>query len=465
MPQPEQLVWEDVRWFQGGQRGSVRPITLLVGENSTGKSTFLACFSILHQMLHPYRSRDEALPDFNQEPFSMGSFRDIVRSRQGPTGRINAFKLGISLPSHKQIRDMLPSEIVFTFEERGSQPVPKSCLYRFGPTEFINIRRNEEDYNAVVAIPDREVYIRLDPADFPIFLLGFEYLIFAEKWFSREFPNAEPITSYLHKLLNLSDSDKRKEHLSYHKYELLSSFATTIVPVAPLRAKPKRTYDPVSEVDSPGGEHIPMLMMRLDHVEKNRWQSLHDELVEFGKDSGLFSDIKVRRHGKQIHDPFQLQVKSQSGAYSNIMDVGYGVSQSLPILVELLSEDGRGSRSLKASRRYGKTFLLQQPEVHLHPKGQAELANLFAKVVNKKASCNRFLIETHSDYIVDRIRILVRKKQLKPEDVSIIFFEPKNNKVQMHNIVLDKFGNIENAPDSYRSFFLRETDRLLGLND
>jgi len=462
MLQPEQLILEDIRCFQGEQRGSMRPITLLVGENSTGKSTFLACFSVLHQMLRPFTARNDAPPDFNQEPFSMGSFRDIVRSRQGPAGRINEFRLGFNLPKRRQIREVLPTEIVFTFEERGSQPVPSSCLYRFGSTDFIDIRHGKEDDYTVVVIPGRE--IKLDSAIIPIYRLGFDYRTFTEEWFAIKFPDAEPICAYLHKLLNPKSSDKASLPRKSLRHDMLASFGSTIVPVAPLRAKPKRTYDPVGEMDSPGGEHIPMLMMRLDHVEKKRWQSLHDELVEFGKDSGLFTDIKVRRHGKQIHDPFQLQVKAQSGAYSNIMDVGYGVSQSLPILVELLSENGRGPRSFPASRRRGRTFLLQQPEVHLHPRGQAELANLFAKVVEKSGH-NRFLIETHSDYIIDRMRILVRKEQLKPEDVSIIFFEPGNNRVEMHNIVLDKFGNIENAPESYRSFFLRETDRLLGFDD
>ena len=237
---------------------------------------------------------------------------------------------------------------------------------------------------------------------------------------------------------------------------------TSLVPIAPLRAKPKRTYDPVREIDSPEGEHIPMLMMRLDHGEKKKWRSLHDDLVDFGKDSGLFSDIKVRRHGKQISDPFQLKVKVQSGSHANIMDVGYGVSQSLPILVSLLSTNSKVSpaRGIRSSNR---TFLLQQPEVHLHPRGQAELAELFARVAKKGR--NRFLIETHSDYIVDRMRILVRQKILRPDDISIIFFEPRKNAVQMHNIFLDKFGNLKNAPDSYRSFFLKETDRLLGFDD
>ena len=71
-----------------------------------------------------------------------------------------------------------------------------------------------------------------------------------------------------------------------------------------------------------------MLMMRLDRTDKGDWSALHDDLMAFGRDSGLFSDIKVRSHGRQMSDPFQLQVKVRSGAYANIMDVGYGISQS-----------------------------------------------------------------------------------------------------------------------------------------
>ena len=190
-----------------------------------------------------------------------------------------------------------------------------------------------------------------------------------------------------------------------------------------------------------------MLMMRLDRTGKDDWNSLHDHLTEFGHYSGLFSDIKVRGHGRQISDPFQLQVKVRSGSYANIMDVGYGVSQSLPFLVDVR----------RASRR---TFLLQQPEVHLHPRAQASLAVLFAK--SWKKNKNRFLIETHSDYIVDRIRILVRKGLLRPNDVSILYFEPNRNSVMIHNISIDGDGNLQHTPAGYRDFFLKETDQLLG---
>ena len=197
-----------------------------------------------------------------------------------------------------------------------------------------------------------------------------------------------------------------------------------------------------------------MLMMRLDRTDMPRWKSLHDHLVKFGQDAGLFTDIKVKRHGKQMNDPFQLQVKVRSGSHVNIMDVGYGVSQSLPILVDVLE---------RSDPRRKCAFLLQQPEVHLHPRGQAELASLFVQAFRQ--SGNRFLIETHSDYIIDRVRISVRKGLLKPDDVSILYFEPKGSAVEIHNMTLDEHGNLLGAPRGYRDFFIKETDELLGFAD
>ena len=231
--------------------------------------------------------------------------------------------------------------------------------------------------------------------------------------------------------------------------QLVSNFPN-IVSFAPLRSKPQRTYDPVQEVASPEGAHVPMLLMRLNRTSDDGWKPLHERLSSFGRESGMFSDIRVRRLGKQMSDPFQLQVKARSGMPANIMDVGYGVSQSLPILVDI-------------SSHMDTVFLLQQPEVHLHPRAQAELATVFAESVRENG--NSFMIETHSDHIVDRMRILVRQGKIPAEDLSIVYFEPVKNAVQIHNIEVDGDGNLENVPPGYRDFFLRESDRLLGFED
>ena len=83
MDHPTEVTLQDVRCFEGEQRGCLRPITLLVGENSTGKTTFLGCYRALSRLFSEYGFTGKS-PDFNIEPLAMGSFRDIVRSRPRP---------------------------------------------------------------------------------------------------------------------------------------------------------------------------------------------------------------------------------------------------------------------------------------------------------------------------------------------------------------------------------------------
>ena len=74
-------------------------------------------------------------------------------------------------------------------------------------------------------------------------------------------------------------------------------------------------------------------------------------------------------------------------------------------------------------------------------------------------------METHSDYILDRVAMDIKDgaTHLKPEDVSILYFEPGDLDVNIHSIRLDKMGNILDAPPSYRQFFTQETRRSIGL--
>lgn len=436
MDHPTYLTLQDVRCFGGTQIGQIRPITLLVGENSTGKSTFLGGYSALHRLLSGFRINESL--DFNEAPFAMGSFRNIVRSRRGPSGRINEFKLGFGLearPDGLRLR-----EVIAAFGEAGSQPIVSSLRFHFDDGSFLDLQRSAD--GTAVQVPDLPLQETNHPFDLSLPLLATLMGDVDEAYVRWRFPTLEPVYQFL-----------RRFSSDHSNLPILSE----LIPVAPLRSKPKRTYDPVREIGSAEGEHIPMFMMRLDRTDKKHWNSLHDALVGFGHNAGLFSDIKTKGHGKQMSDPFQLQVKVRSGPHANIMDVGYGVSQSLPILVDVLAAaeapGGAGER----------TFLLQQPEVHLHPRGQAQLASLFIQAFKERRT--RFLIETHSDHIVDRVRISVRKGLLEPDDVSILYFEPDGNSVAIHNMSLDEHGNLGGAPAGYREFFLRETDQLLGFED
>ena len=107
-------------------------------------------------------------------------------------------------------------------------------------------------------------------------------------------------------------------------------------------------------------------------------------------------------------------------------------------------------------------FLLQQPEIHLHPQAEAALGTLFATTA---AQDRQIIAETHSDYIIDRVRMDVRdgSTALQPDDVSILYFEPDDSSVKIHSIRLDKMGNILGAPPSYGKFFMDEVNRSVGL--
>ena len=99
----------------------------------------------------------------------------------------------------------------------------------------------------------------------------------------------------------------------------------------------------------------------------------------------------------------------------------------------------------------------------MHPSAQAALGSLFCQIAGPE---RQLIVETHSDHLLDRVRMEVRDagtSGIKPKDVSILFFERNALDVQIHSLRIDKQGNIIDAPNSYRTFFMRETARLLGL--
>ncbi len=223
---------------------------------------------------------------------------------------------------------------------------------------------------------------------------------------------------------------------------------------APVRSRPRRTYDAAPGLRTAEGESVPQRLADLSAGSDAEWKELRKKLVRFGEASGLFDEVEVRRLGGNDSDPFQIRVRkfggTLKGPWRNLKDVGYGVSQALPILVEIMN--GNPSR----------VFLLQQPEVHLHPQAQAALGSLFLEAA---AEGRQLLVETHSDPLLDRIRMDIRdrKTTLRAEDVSLLYFEREGLGVRIHSLGFDEQGNVRGAPDSYRSFFLRETERRLEL--
>lgn len=427
------------------QTARLAPLTLLVGPNSTGKTSFLALIRALWDVA--FR---EVVPNFREHPYDLGSWEDIVYDPGGRGTRAEEFHAGFESGSAPH-SGRLPLAFDATFTNRFTAPYPATRRFEHNDVELEcypvyiggHLSRTGVRYKA----PDghwvelsRQQYL---PADvFPYFQLTGQLT-------NRVLPVSE---HYDETVRGISTSI----HANKASHERV--FAN-----APIRSSPRRTYDPGSVSTDPEGDSVPSYLANLYRRNTNHWRQLKFRLERFGQESELFDEIHVRSFGTSDGDPFQIQVRKHSGPKSrrrkgpwrNLIDVGYGVSQALPLLTELMESE------------VSTLFLLQQPEVHLHPQAQAALGTLFCHVVSggmqRLSGEHQLFIETHSDYIIDRVRMDVRDGTtgLKPEDVSILYFEPGDLNVKIHSIRIDKAGNVLDAPEGYRQFFTDEMMRSI----
>jgi hypothetical protein len=435
----DRIIIEGVRCFHSRQSVPLRPITLLVGENSSGKSTFLALTRMAWDIC-----QGEARIEFNQEPFLLGGYDQVASVIGGRKGRVKEFHVGAEFLSESVTtsRHVVPASVSVAarFTPLTHPQLTEWCLEAGRLRVELSYARGPDRPVLTVAAPSGSA-IMDDFGDLPplfplVQWLG--YVLLIGSWRSRD--KGRPTLRG-----DVSESDLRS--VSDLASQLRRAAGKRPYAFAPIRTRPQRTYDPLKDEERPEGTHVPMVLANVRFSDPEGWQELRESLCSLGKASGLFRDVAVKRLGGKPSDPFRISVKVSTHAF-NLVDVGYGVSQALPIVVDSLR------------RPSGTTFLLQQPEVHLHPKAQAELASFLA--VLAKRDNKRFIIETHSDYIVDRIRADARDhKHLEPRDVAILYFERRNGSVDIHPIQIDDFGNILDPPRGYRRFFLEEETRLL----
>ncbi len=213
----------------------------------------------------------------------------------------------------------------------------------------------------------------------------------------------------------------------------------------PLRATAERHYRRVdlaiSEIDLEG-RNLPIF---LDSLNQLQLSDFRDWIK-----TNLNIDVEPQRQGAQI----VLMAQGANDAYpSNVADMGFGISQVLPIAAQLwASTSPIMGRSDRAS-----FIVIEQPELHLHPAFQANLADLFAGVVKARGATGRGLplapprivIETHSPHIVHRLGALVESGSLSPDDVSVVLFEPSEEKLGTSTARISNFdaeGVLQNWP-------------------
>ena len=439
----------DFRCFRERQAARLAPLTLLVGENSTGKTSFLAAVHAIWDAAY-----GSGAPDFRKDPFDLGAFPEIVHGRGGRATCASSFDIGFTeLFLEERLVDF---EV--TFESRDAAPAPAATEWREGAMSVAHRRAQGEDARYVFESPNGSWSYLLSEDD-----QMFEWPRVSGFFFRlvRAVTENDPMSLVDDLDASPANRDRVPSPDDLAKFSFLATrfvrFGSQEPPFAsaPIHPIPQRTYDPKKLSSDPWGADVPSRFANLQFQHEAEWTALKKKLDAFGRESGLFDDFSVKQLTGMEGGPFQLQVRKfgkrgRKGPRRNLMDVGFGVSQVLPVLAALFRVD----RS--------PMFLLQQPELHLHPSAQAALGSLFCRTAETE---RQLIIETHSEYIVDRVRMDIRDRQtaLTPDDVSILFFERTDHDVRIHSLRFDERGNIADAPDGYGQFFMDEVRRSVGI--
>ncbi len=417
-------------------------ITLITGANSSGKS------SILHPILSIMQSNNfPSSLELNGDYIRLGDYSNIIYMHN------KSLPLRICMTLTHEGKETV-QDVHWEFNPIDHMPILKSFV---ASSEFgiLRIKRNK---NYIVDLKINKPHITIDSSkednqkfkNFIVSLKDFmgtpshieapmpistDKKVIHYKFIDKEFSNVllklnlVNLVSfdYQRSISNLADS----AHVLRNHFNYIGSF----------RQNPERQYFLNNNKElkiGTRGENC------TDQIRV--WSSTKDkmfkDLITSIQSIGLANDISVQNiaGGK-----FEITIKSGiNGTANSIVDVGFGISQFLPILV--------------ADKQLGvnSTLFLSQPEIHLHPDLQSNFGDYLQSKVN--GSNKRYVIETHSEYLINKLRYHVVKGTLKSEDIKTYFFNMNDgDEAKCTEIKFLASGEIQNAPDEFFKTYMMDS--------
>lgn len=249
------------------------------------------------------------------------------------------------------------------------------------------------------------------------------------------------------------------EMISYHKNAWFApqlnaaheNFLSTVSYLGPLREKAERHYRwtgflPGSVGPSGKDAILALLAARTAKREYNYKprqprMSLEKVIADALKEMGLIDDFNVRRISEDRQD-YEVKVRTKGAStYTDVPDVGFGISQVLPVLIQLYYAPANS------------IIIVEQPELHLHPSAQSALADVIIKAISaRENSKNRniqLIIETHSEHLLRRFQRRIAEEKLPQESFSAYFANNDVSPSSLEPLQINMFGEIVNWPKNF----------------
>ena len=227
----------------------------------------------------------------------------------------------------------------------------------------------------------------------------------------------------------------------YHNQEVFSSLQTrfenlfrSIRYLGPLREYPRRNYTWQGK-HSPGvGQHGEDMVTAL-FSGRIQLRDTEEQIPKWLQRLDLIDSYRLNpSSGSETAYEFLVR-KYKGGPEVRLTDVGFGVSQVLPVLV------------LCYYVPEGSILILEQPEAHLHPKVQSELADLLIEVVKNRGL--QIILESHSEHLILRLMRRIAEEQISADDTAFYFCEMNEGTSEIEKLNVDDYGNITNWPQNF----------------
>ncbi|MCK5682172.1 DUF3696 domain-containing protein, partial [bacterium] len=223
--------------------------------------------------------------------------------------------------------------------------------------------------------------------------------------------------------------------------------------LGPLRTKTERLYSwagIIPEDVGYGGENAVAAMLaaqkrKISLGYKRQAKPFLQLIAEKLQEMGLIDKFEVNQIS-ETRQEYEVKVRTKgSQDFVDLPDVGFGISQVLPVLVQCFY----------APR--GSVIIIEQPEIHLHPSAQSALADVFIDVINSRENGEdrniQLIIETHSEHFLRRLQRRIaenmKPKEISRDDVEAYFAVASKTPARLEPLQIDLFGNITNWPENF----------------
>lgn len=421
-------------WRDSGEI-ELAPLTLLFGANSSGKSSLHQFLLMLRQTVEsPDRKRVLHAGDDNT-PVDLGSYSGLVRDIDLPL----EFDLGWR-------RDR-PLEVLDTRASTRFAGRDMAFHGRISATDGTPPRVRVDQYAYTLHGSDgKDVSLgseRDSSGAYGMTAGGVELV----RTLGRKWPVSVP--SQFHSFPD--DLATRYQHLDFAP-DLVLALEEQLLALnylGPLREKPGRLYrwsgEEVGHVGWRGERTIDALLAgggrQFNKRPRTRYEGLQTVVARWLKRLGIIEDFTVVPIG-QGRDEYEVRVRAPGSTRDVLVtDVGFGVSQVLPVIVECFYSEP------------GSTVIMEQPEIHLHPAVQAGLADLFIEAVmareNGAARNVQLLVETHSEHLLRRLLRRIAEEEIDADLIRCYVVNPAKQGARIERLEVDDFGNVHNWPPAF----------------